>query len=91
MLVKFPYSASRRIFARRARRSKNGTPEERAAAQAAETATTEPARKQRRSKNGTPEQRAAKVAACTVVEHPRRTAPAVVKSALAELFEPSVA
>jgi hypothetical protein len=31
MLVKFPYSASRRLFARRPRRSKNGTPEERAA------------------------------------------------------------
>ena len=43
MLVKFSYSASRRICARRPRRSKNGTPEERAAAQAAETATTEPA------------------------------------------------
>jgi hypothetical protein len=31
MLVKFPYSASRRLFARRPRRSKNGSPEERAA------------------------------------------------------------
>ena len=30
-VVKFPYSASRRIAARRPRRSKNGTPEERAA------------------------------------------------------------
>jgi hypothetical protein len=91
MLVKFPYSASRRIFARRPRRSKNGTPEERAAAQAAETATTEPAHKQRRSKNGTPEQRAAKVAACTVIELQRGTAPAVAKTALAELFKPSAA
>jgi hypothetical protein len=30
-IVKFPYSASRRVAARRPRRSKNGTPEERAA------------------------------------------------------------
>jgi hypothetical protein len=35
MLVKFPYSASRRVAARRPRRSKNGTPEERAAKAAA--------------------------------------------------------
>jgi hypothetical protein len=30
-VVKFPYSASRRVYARRPRISKNGTPEERAA------------------------------------------------------------
>jgi hypothetical protein len=35
MIVKFPYSASRRIAARRPRRSKNGTREERAAKAAA--------------------------------------------------------
>jgi hypothetical protein len=37
MLVKFPYSASRRVAARRPRRSKNGTPEERAARAAAKS------------------------------------------------------
>src|SRR5438045_155510 len=37
VVIKFPNSASRRIFARRPRRSKNGTPEERAAKQAAGT------------------------------------------------------
>jgi hypothetical protein len=61
MLVKFPYSASRRVAARRPRRSKNGTPEERAAARAALGPPAErhdP--KPRRSKNGTPEERAAK-------------------------------
>lgn len=35
MLVKFPYNHSRRVFSRRPRRSKNGTPEERAARAAA--------------------------------------------------------
>ena len=35
MIVKFPYSASRRILSRRPRNSKNGTPEERAAKAAA--------------------------------------------------------
>ena len=34
-VVKFPYSAARRVLARRPRRSKNGTPEERAAKAAA--------------------------------------------------------
>jgi hypothetical protein len=29
-VVKFPYSASRRVYSRRPRKSKNGTPEERA-------------------------------------------------------------
>lgn len=37
-IVKFPYIASRRIFSRRPRVSKNGTPEERAAKAAAEAA-----------------------------------------------------
>jgi hypothetical protein len=64
MIVEFPYRASRRAFARRPRRSKNGTPDERAAAaaQAATTAATDPVRKQRRSKNGTPEERAVRKA-----------------------------
>jgi hypothetical protein len=31
MIVKFPYCPSRRVMSRRPRRSKNGTPEERAA------------------------------------------------------------
>jgi hypothetical protein len=35
-VVKFPYSASRRVHSRRQRRSKNGTPEERAAKAAVE-------------------------------------------------------
>jgi hypothetical protein len=59
MLLKFPDRAFRlREASRRPRRSKNGTPEERAqaAAPVAETRV----RKQRRSKNGTPEERAAK-------------------------------
>jgi hypothetical protein len=34
-IVNFPYSASRRVMSRRPRRSKNGTPEERAAKAAA--------------------------------------------------------
>jgi len=63
-IVKFPYSASRRVAARRPRRSKNGTPEERAAKLPAEAgpATVIP----RRSKNGTPEERAAKNPPATV-------------------------
>jgi hypothetical protein len=32
-IIKFPYSASRRVFARKQRSSKNGTPEERATLQ----------------------------------------------------------
>jgi hypothetical protein len=40
-IIKFPYSASRRLHAKKPRRSKNGTPEERAAR--AETATKTPA------------------------------------------------
>jgi hypothetical protein len=64
-IVKFPYSASRRVAARRPRRSKNGTPEERAAKLAPEAgpATVIP----RRSKNGTPEERAAKASLGTVI------------------------
>ena len=63
-IVKFPYSASRRVVARRPRRSKNGMPEERAAKRTAEAgpATVIP----RRSKNGTPEERAAKNPPATV-------------------------
>ena len=38
MIVKFPYSASRRVYSRRGRVSKNGTPEERAAKAAATAA-----------------------------------------------------
>jgi phage tail tape-measure protein len=34
-VIKFPYDASRRVHSRKPRRSKNGTPEERAAATAA--------------------------------------------------------
>lgn len=34
-IVKFPYSASRRVYSKQPRRSKNGTPEERAAKAAA--------------------------------------------------------
>ena len=80
MIVEFPYHAARRAFARRPRRSKNGTPEERAAAQATATAATEPIRKQRRSKNGTPEMRGAKAASsATVIELPRHTVPVVAE------------
>jgi hypothetical protein len=86
MIVEFPYSASRRAFARRPRRSKNGTPEERAAAQAATTAVAEPVRKLRRSKNGTPEERAAKaIRTATVIELPRRTTSTVASTLLAVL------
>lgn len=64
MLVKFPAIKSRRITSRRPRRSKNGTPEQRAAKAAEEqSALRAPAEcvdKPRRSKNGTPEERAAK-------------------------------
>jgi hypothetical protein len=42
-VIKFPYDASRRIHSRKPRRSKNGTPEERAARAAAEGATRMPA------------------------------------------------
>jgi hypothetical protein len=74
--VKFPFNASRRAIACRQRRSKNGTPEERAAARAA----TEPVRKQRRSKNGTPAGRAAKAAkTASVIELPRGAVPAAAK------------
>ena len=60
MIVNFPDRAwRRRMSARLPRRSKNGTPEERAAKATAAPASGEP-RKQRRSKNGTPEQRAVK-------------------------------
>src|ERR1700736_6369636 len=41
-VVKFPYSSSRRVHSKRPRRSKNGTPEERAAKAAAAAAKTTP-------------------------------------------------
>jgi hypothetical protein len=71
-IVKFPYSASRRVVARRPRRSKNGTPEERAAKRAVEAgpATVIP----RRSKNGSPEERAAKASPGTVINVASRLA-----------------
>jgi hypothetical protein len=37
-VVKFPYDISRRVHSKKPRRSKNGTPEERAAKEAAEAA-----------------------------------------------------
>src|SRR5438477_8965945 len=37
-VIKFPYSASRRVHSKKPRRSKNGTPEERAARAAADAA-----------------------------------------------------
>jgi hypothetical protein len=73
MLVKFPYSASRRLVARRPRRSKNGTPEERAA-KAASRPTIDGPRIPRRSKNGTPEERAAKKAPAAVLDATLRLA-----------------
>jgi hypothetical protein len=60
VIIKFPYNACRRIIARRPRRSKNGTPEERAAKGTPKLAG--PSRN-RWSKNGSPQQRAAKLAA----------------------------
>jgi hypothetical protein len=77
-IVKFPGRISRRIACRRPRRSKNGTPEERAAKA---TAIVDRPIKRRRSKNGTPEERAAKRAAAmpnggvpaTVAELPAAT------------------
>jgi hypothetical protein len=70
-IYKFPDRAKRRMLSRRPRRSKNGTPEERAA----KVATQPPkevdakrsasAKRPRRSKNGTPEERAAKRTAIT--------------------------
>jgi hypothetical protein len=64
MIVKFPDRAFRGCEAsRRPRRSKNGTPEERAGS----TPTQTRPRKPRRSKNGTPEERAAKRAAASAM------------------------
>jgi hypothetical protein len=37
-VIKFPYDVSRRVHSKKPRRSKNGTPEERAAKEAAEAA-----------------------------------------------------
>ena len=89
MLVKFSYSASRRILpvdrgGQKTAHPKNGPPHK-------------PRKRRRPSPQATPIEerhtRAASGEGCrlSVVELPRRTAPAVVKSALAELFEPSVA
>jgi hypothetical protein len=55
-IINLPYSVTRRIHARKPRRSKNGTPEERAARTPAAAPTELSVR--RRSKNGTPEERA---------------------------------
>ena len=63
-LFKFPYS--RREAARRQRRSKNGTPEEREAKAGAAAFRAVPF-KPRRSKNGTPEERAAKLQTAAAV------------------------
>jgi hypothetical protein len=71
-IVKFPYSASRRVAARRPRRSKNGTPEEREAKLASEAAPAPVI--SRRSKNGTPEDRAAKASLGTVIDVKSRLA-----------------
>lgn len=82
MIVKFPNrSYKKRLAARRPRRSKNGTPEERAAkAPPASPPTPGVHNKQRRSKNGTPEQRAARKRSATVIKiepyWTRRTKPA---------------
>ena len=74
MLVKFPYSASRRIFAESSAAVKKRTPEERAAARAGNGDDRTRPQATPIEERRTREQRAAKVAACTVVEHPRRTA-----------------
>jgi hypothetical protein len=63
-VVRFPYS--RRDAARRPRRSKNGTPEERLA-KAGPAAFRSVPFKPRRSKNGTPEERAAKLPPAAVI------------------------
>ena len=75
-IVKFPYSASRRVAARRPRRSKNGTPEERAVKRVVEAAPAPVI--PRRSKNGTPAERAAKAAAEKLL--PRNIIAAAYKS-----------
>jgi hypothetical protein len=64
-IFKFPYS--RREAARRQRRSKNGTPEEREAKAGAAAFRIVPF-KPRRSKNGTPGERAATKTAAAVVD-----------------------
>jgi hypothetical protein len=71
-IVKFPYSASRRVVSRRPRRSKNGTPEERAAKLVSEGAPVPVI--PRRSKNGTPEDRAAKASLGTIIDVKSRLA-----------------
>jgi hypothetical protein len=64
-IFKFPYS--RREAARRPRRSKNGTPEEREAKAGAAAFRSVPF-KPRRSKNGTPGERAARQTAAAVID-----------------------
>jgi hypothetical protein len=64
-IFKFPYS--RREAARRPRRSKNGTPEERDAKAGAAAFRIVPF-KARRSKNGTPGERAATKTAAAVID-----------------------
>jgi hypothetical protein len=73
MIVKFPAARTRRITSRRPRRSKNGTPEERAARLEATLVRHEQARKPRGSKNGSPEERSAKLPPpAAVIEFTRR-------------------
>jgi len=87
-IFKFPDKLKRRLDSRRPRRSKNGTPEERAAKAAAQPPKQvvdlkrqAAAKRPRRSKNGTPEERAAKRAAAAsaavldlaAAPRPRRT------------------
>ena len=72
MIVDFPPLAARRAAKRlassRPRRSKNGTPEERAAKAALAPTVGDPrVIKRRRSKNGTPEERAARRTSANVV------------------------
>jgi hypothetical protein len=69
MIIEFPkknaaWRAAKRLAASRPRRSKNGTPEERAAKAAPAAARVVIPRK---SKNGTPEERAAKKASAAIV------------------------
>jgi hypothetical protein len=68
MIVEFPRSRMRRILSRRQRRSKNGTPEERAAKAAAVAPGFAEPRviQRRRSKNGTFEERQAKTTVGTM-------------------------
>jgi hypothetical protein len=79
MIVEFPTAktaasrAAKRLAASRPRRSKNGTPEERAAKAGTAPAADRP-RIPRRSTNGTPGERAAKMASATVLDVTSRLA-----------------